>query len=72
MRTQEMLDNLPANHFEYLKTLRSDMANTETGKQRDLIREHARGYIRCLVDCGVVKDFKAAWCWFCFWEGGRR
>lgn len=67
MRTQEMLEQLPNKQREYLLTLKDNIAKAKAENQIRYIEEHrscARGYIKALVDCGVVKDFKTVWCWF--------
>lgn len=67
MKTSEMLEKISGKHEDYLRLLKADIAKAETNGQRDLVKEYkatARGYIRCLVECSIIDDFKAAWCWF--------
>lgn len=67
MRTQEMLNMMPKKHRDYLETLKADLVKIESRKNRQMYAEYksvAKGYIKCLVDCGVIPDFKTAWCWF--------
>ena len=67
MRTAEMLRMLPANHKAYLDGLKADIAKVNEMGHDDLVKEYkavARGYIRCLVECGIIDNFKTAWCWF--------
>ena len=67
MRTQEMLEHLPSKHRDYLETLKENIARAKTEDQIRYVEEHrsvAKGYIKALVDCGVVEDFKTVWCWF--------
>ena len=65
MRTKEMLEKLPENHKKYLENLKSSISKADG--RTDIIKEYkatARGYIRCLVESGIIDDFKTAWCWF--------
>lgn len=67
MKTKEMLEQLPSNHREYLENLKADMAKAQQNNQHTLVKERravATGYIKCLVDCGVIDEFKPLWCWF--------
>lgn len=67
MKTREMLEKIHGKHEDYLRRLKADIAKAEAEKLSDLVKEYkavARGYIRCLEDCGVIDDFKTAWCWF--------
>ena len=67
MRTAEMLKNLPENHRAYLETLKANIRKGSEMNKPDYVKEVrdiAKGYIRCLVECNVVKDFKTVWIWF--------
>lgn len=67
MRTQEMLNSLPDYSLGYLKALRSDMRKAESAGDHVLasdLKAEGRGYIRCLVGCGVIDNFRTLWCWF--------
>lgn len=67
MRTKEMLEKLPDNHKAYLKRLKADITRAQENGLIDLVKEYnavARGYIRCLAECGIIDSFKTAWCWF--------
>lgn len=67
MNTREMLEKLPDNHKAYLKRLKADISTAQEKGQTDLVKEYravARGYIRCLVECSIVADFKKLWIWF--------
>ena len=67
MRTQEMLDKMPTKNREYLETLKADIGVMKQRQDSEMVKEYkayGKGYIRALVDCGVVKDFKTVWCWF--------
>lgn len=83
MRVAEMLATLPNNHRTNLERLKADIARfNEMAKDEHasikydtLIREYkgvAKGYIRCLVECGVIDNFKTAWCWFTTPSGGSK
>lgn len=67
MRTQEMLEQMPSEQRKYLESLKEAVKRAKAGNLEHLAEEHktvAKGYIRALVDLGVVKDFKTVWCWF--------
>jgi len=67
MKTREMLDKLPENHRKYLETMKADIRKVKEMGNMELFKEYravARGYIRCLVESGIVGDFKTVWCWF--------
>jgi hypothetical protein len=67
MRTKEMLEKMPNKQREYLESLREGVKRAKAGNLNQLAEEHktiAKGYIRALVDLGVVDDFKTVWCWF--------
>ncbi len=67
MNTREMLEKLPDNHKAYLEGLKADISTAQEKGHTDLVKEYravARGYIRCLVECGIIGNFKTAWCWF--------
>lgn len=67
MRTWEMLDQMPNKSREYLENLKNHIKRAEMDGQyglRDEFKSVGKGYIKGLVDCGAVKDFKTVWCWF--------
>jgi hypothetical protein len=67
MRTKEILEKMPSKNRAYLETLRSDMQLIEQRRDSAMVKEIravGRGYIKALVDCGVIDDFKIVWCWF--------
>lgn len=67
MRTREMLDKMPNKHREYLENLRENIKRAKAVYQDNLVDEFravGKGYIKGLVDCGVIDDFKTVWCWF--------
>lgn len=67
MRTKEMLDRLPAKNREYLENLKKHIKQAQMVNQFDLADEFksvGKGYIKGMVDCGVIDDFKPMWCWF--------
>ena len=67
MSTREMLEKLPDNHKAYLEGLKADISIAQENGHTDLVKEYravARGYIRCLVECGIVADFRKLWIWF--------
>ena len=67
MKTADALAQLPQKNREYLEGLRENVRRAEAVKNYHCIesfRAVARGYIRCLVDCGVISEFKPIWCWF--------
>ena len=67
MRTQEMLNGLPEKNRKYLETLKEDIKKLKAMNQNKVADDYkatGKGYIKGLVDCGVVDDFKTVWCWF--------
>lgn len=67
MKTADALAKLPQKNREYLEGLRDNINRAKAVDNRNCIesfRAVARGYIRCLVDCGVIDDFKTIWIWF--------
>ena len=67
MRTKKMLEQLPSIHREYLENLRTAIQSAKDVSRPNLAESYksvGRGYIKCLVDCGVVDSFKTVWCWF--------
>lgn len=67
MRTQEMLEEMSTEQREYLESLKENIKRAKMANQNRLVdefRSMGKGYIKGLVDCGVIKDFKTAWCWF--------
>lgn len=67
MRTQEMLEEMSTEQREYLESLKENIKRAKMVNQNSLVdefRSMGKGYIKGLVDCGVIKDFKTAWCWF--------
>lgn len=63
----DMLEKIDGKHLDYLNRL---ISHIEIAKRdgHDKIREkyetEASGYIRCLVECGVIDNYKTAWTWF--------
>ena len=59
---------MPRKNREYLETLREAIKKAkEIGGLDHYAEEHrnvAKGYIKAMVDCGVIDDFKVIWCWF--------
>ena len=67
MRTQEMLDKMPVEHRKYLETLKENIARAKAENLDDYVKEHknvGKGYIKALVNCGIVPSFKIVWIWF--------
>ena len=67
MNTKDMLKKLPENHRRYLEALKSTVKRAEELDAYSVASEDkatARGYIRCLVESGIVDDFNTVWCWF--------
>lgn len=67
MKTREMLDKMPSKNRKYLDDLREHIRQAKAKGLDSYVQEHkatGRGYIKALVDCGVIDDFKTAWCWF--------
>ena len=67
MRTREMLDKMPTKNREYLERLKEHIKCAQRVNQFNLVDEFksvGKGYIKGMVDCGVVDDFKVVWCWF--------
>ena len=67
MRTQAMLEKLPEKNKEDLKRLKELIARAkEKGQFHEVerIKDIGKGYIKALEACGVICDFKTAWCWF--------
>ena len=63
----EILEQLPNNHRVYLETLKADIVKANQIRRFSMAKEYrsvATGYIKCLVDCGVIDEFKPLWCWF--------
>lgn len=72
--TKDSLNKLSDINLEYLKSLRENITKAR-GQIEDReqlkayieqIKNIARGYIRALVDVGVLedKDFRCVWSWF--------
>ncbi len=67
MRTQEMLAKMPNKQYEYLRNLKEQIKRAREENQNKLAEQFkatARGYIKGMVDAGIVEDFKSVWCWF--------
>lgn len=67
MRTKKMLDKMPEKNRRYLENLREHIRQARMTREDRLVDEFksvGKGYIKGLVDCGVVEDFKTVWCWF--------
>lgn len=67
MKTADALNQLPPKCKEYLETLKKDVAKVEAFAGKSMWKEYravARGYIKGLVDSGVIDDFKPIWIWF--------
>lgn len=67
MTTKEMLLSLPEKNRAYLENLKASIAKMKEagqGKVADEYKNVGKGYIKGLVDCGVIDNFKTAWCWF--------
>lgn len=67
MRTKEMLTKMPDKCKFYLESLRDNIKQAKLVRQdhvADELKAMGKGYIKGLVDCGVIDDFKVAWCWF--------
>lgn len=65
-RTQQELNKLPQKQLDYLIYLRDNMRrfyNEDNLKVGNECRHAARGYIKCLEDCGVA-SFNILWAWF--------
>ena len=62
-----MLLSLPQKNKEYLENLKASITKMrESGnyKVADEYKQVGKGYIKGMVDCGVIDNFKTAWCWF--------
>ena len=67
MKTAEALNQLPPKCRQYLETLKTSLKRIEEYHDTAMWKEYravARGYIRALVDCGIIEDFKPIWIWF--------
>lgn len=67
MRTREMLDKMPKKNRDYLENLKEAIKKMRDMHHLDVAEEYkqvGKGYIKGMVDCGVVDDFKCVWCWF--------
>lgn len=67
MATRETLNNLPKKHRDYLERLKSDLVIIKERQDSQMYAEYravAKGYIKALVDCGVIENFKTLWAWF--------
>lgn len=67
MRTREMLDKMPKKNRDYLENLKDSMRKMKDmghSMVADEYKQVGKGYIKGMVDCGVIDDFKTAWCWF--------
>lgn len=67
MNTKEMLMSLPEKNRAYLENLKSSiikMRDARQDKVADEYRNVGKGYIKGMVDCGVIDNFKTTWCWF--------
>lgn len=67
MTTKQMLEKLPDKNRWYLESIKKSIHDADRDGQYQFVVEMkslGRGYIRGLVDCGVVDDFKTVWCWF--------
>lgn len=67
MTTKETLNSLPKKHREYLERLKSDLVIINERHNSQMYAEYravAKGYIKALVDCGVIENFKTLWTWF--------
>lgn len=66
-RTREMLDTMPKKNRDYLDNLKSAMAKMRDNGYEKVEKEYknvGKGYIKGMVDCGILDSFKVAWCWF--------
>lgn len=66
MRTAEVLESLPSVNREYLENLKRGLARAKAENRQTMAKEYksaGTGYIKALVDCGVVKEFKPLFCW---------
>ena len=67
MTTRETLNNLPKKHREYLERLKADLVIIKERQDSRMYAEYkavAKGYIKALVDCGVIDNFRTLWTWF--------
>lgn len=64
MRTKEMLERLPQKNRAYLDNIKETIKKADDIGMKKELKATARGYIKGLVDCGVIDDFKPLWCWF--------
>ena len=67
MKTADALAQLPQKNRKYLETLKADLKKIEAYHDTVMWKEYravARGYIKGLVDSGVIDDFKPIWIWF--------
>lgn len=72
--TKEVLNKLSGIHYEYLNRIREDMRKVNTENYDTKTKESfinqckstARGYIKCLVNCGIISDneFRIIYTWF--------
>lgn len=67
MRTKEALEKMPQKNRDYLENLKEHIKRAEVSRQFNLadeFRSVGKGYIKGMVDCGAIEDFKPIWCWF--------
>lgn len=65
-RTHQELNKIPKKSFDYIMFLRDRMRHFFAENNLDMAncyKDEARGYIKCLDDCGVA-SFKILWAWF--------
>ena len=65
-KTEQELKKLPQKQLDYLTFLRDRMRRFYQESNFQVVNEYrhaARGYIKCLDDCGIA-SFNALWAWF--------
>ena len=67
--TADTLKKLSTQQEHYLRNLANTIKIAKTLGHNKIIEQDkatARGYIRCLIDCGVIteNEFRTLWCWF--------
>ena len=67
MKTQDLLNNLPEIHLNYLQNLKATRKKAAENRQTTLYEQTtatARGYIKALEHMGVIDSFKTLYIWF--------
>lgn len=67
--TADTLKKLSTQQEHYMRNLAGTIKTAKTRGHNTIIEQNkatARGYIKGLIDCGVVteNEFRTLWCWF--------